>query len=66
MPERKSVTFTMDEEDIRFLCFAMDFLVGGIEDETRRGFWETTFRRTAEDEFDVEYTPHRDRKKGSK
>jgi hypothetical protein len=44
----------------------MDFLEGGIEDETRRGFWENTFRRAAEDEFDAEYTPHRNRKKAGK
>jgi hypothetical protein len=44
----------------------MDFLEGGIEDASRRGFWETTFRRAAEDEFDVEYTPDRDTKKVGK
>lgn len=53
-PERKTLTFAMNEDGIQFLCFAMDLLEGGGEDETRRGYWETTFRRAAEDEFDVE------------
>lgn len=56
MAKPKKVPLEFTETDLSFLVWAMEFLDGGVDDETekKRQYWEVMFRKAIDDHFPSE------------